>query len=74
MEVDEYKDSKIDLETKIESSNTYSTRTLINPSLVANIKLGRGAPREISHSTLDNRLDTKLCLRQPRVNTIVIIY
>jgi hypothetical protein len=30
-EVDKYKDSKIDLETKKEGSNTYSTRTLIKP-------------------------------------------
>jgi hypothetical protein len=30
-EVDKYKDSKIDLETKKECSNTYSTRTLIKP-------------------------------------------
>jgi hypothetical protein len=50
MEVDKYKDSKIDLETKKEGSNTYSTRTLVKPSLIAYIKLGRGAPR----GTLDN--------------------
>jgi hypothetical protein len=31
MEVDKYKDSKIDLETKKEGSNTYSTRTLVKP-------------------------------------------
>jgi hypothetical protein len=30
-EVDKYKDSKIDLETKKEGSNPYSTRTLIKP-------------------------------------------
>jgi hypothetical protein len=46
--VDKYKDSKIDLETKIEGSNLYSTRTLVNSSLVAYIKPSRGAPREIS--------------------------
>jgi hypothetical protein len=48
-EVDKYKDSKIDLETKKDGSNMYSTRTLINLSLVAYIKPGRDAPREISH-------------------------
>jgi hypothetical protein len=47
-EVDQHKDSKIDLETKKEGSNPYSTRTLVNPSPVAYIKPGRGAPREIS--------------------------
>jgi hypothetical protein len=31
MEVDKYKDSKIDLETKKEGSNPYSTRTLVKP-------------------------------------------
>jgi hypothetical protein len=40
---------KDDLETKKEGSNPYSTRTLVKPSLVAYIKPGRGAPREISH-------------------------
>jgi hypothetical protein len=44
-EVDKHKDSKIDLETKKEGSNPYSTRTLVNPSPVAYIKPGRGAPR-----------------------------
>jgi hypothetical protein len=48
MEVDKYKDSKIDLEIKKEDSNTYSTRTLVNPSLVAYIKPGRGAPKNIT--------------------------
>jgi hypothetical protein len=43
MEVDQNKNSKIDLETKKGSFNTYSTRTLVNPSLVAYIKPGRGA-------------------------------
>jgi hypothetical protein len=43
MEVDKYKDSKIDLETKKECSNPYSTRTLGNLSPVAYIKPGRGA-------------------------------
>jgi hypothetical protein len=45
MEVDKYKDSKIDLETKKEGSNMYSIRTLVNLSPVAYIKPGRGAPR-----------------------------
>jgi hypothetical protein len=49
MEVDWNKDSKIDLETKKEGSNPYFTRILVKPSLVAYIKPGRGAPREISH-------------------------
>jgi hypothetical protein len=40
---------KIDLETKKGNSNLYSTRTLVNPSMVAYIKPGRGALREISH-------------------------
>jgi hypothetical protein len=31
MEVDKHKDSKIDLETKKEGSNPYSTRTLVKP-------------------------------------------
>jgi hypothetical protein len=51
MEVDKYKDSKIDLETKKEDSNTYSTRTLVKPSLVAYIKPDRGAPRERSKTS-----------------------
>jgi hypothetical protein len=45
MEVDWNKDSKIDLETKKEGSNTYLTRTLVNSCPVAYIKPGRGAPR-----------------------------
>jgi hypothetical protein len=45
MEVDQNKDSKIDLEMKKGNSNSYSTRTLVNPSLVGYIKPGRGAPR-----------------------------
>jgi hypothetical protein len=45
MEVDYHKDSKIDVETKKEKSNTYSTRTLVKPSLIAYIKPGRGVPR-----------------------------
>jgi hypothetical protein len=66
MEVDWNKDSKIDLETKNEGSNPYSTRTLVNPRLVAYKKPGRGAPREISHrhqtsshiiDSIQNRLD-----------------
>jgi hypothetical protein len=31
MEVDKYKDSKIDLEMKKQGSNSYSTRTLVKP-------------------------------------------
>jgi hypothetical protein len=50
-EVDDYKDSKIDLDTKKEGSNPYSTRTLVNSCPVAYIKPGRGAPREISKTT-----------------------
>jgi hypothetical protein len=50
MEVENYKDSKIDLETKKEGSNTYSTRTLVNSSLVAYIKSGRGAPRGTTYN------------------------
>jgi hypothetical protein len=53
MQVDMYKDSKIDLETKNGSSNPYLTRTLIKPSLVAYIKPDRGAPRGISN--IENR-------------------
>jgi hypothetical protein len=34
-EVDQNKDSKIDLETNKGNTNTYSTRTLVRPSLVA---------------------------------------
>jgi hypothetical protein len=37
----------IDLEMKKGNSNTYLTRTLINPSLVAYIKPGRGIPWDI---------------------------
>jgi hypothetical protein len=51
MEVDKYKDSKIDLETKKEDSNTYLTRTLVKPSLIAYIKPDRGAPRERSKTS-----------------------
>jgi hypothetical protein len=57
MEVDKYKDSKIDLETKKGNSNTYLTRTLVNPSLVAYIKPGRGAPRGISDIRLQAILE-----------------
>jgi hypothetical protein len=61
MKVDKYKDSKIDLATKKEGSNTYSTRTLVNSSLIAYIKPGRGALREISETSyienLQHRLD-----------------
>jgi hypothetical protein len=38
-----------DLETKKGNSNLYSTRTLVNLSLVAYIKPGRGTPRETSN-------------------------
>jgi hypothetical protein len=55
MEVDWNKDSKIDLDTKKEGSNPYSTRTLINSSLVAYIKPGRGIPRGISNHIIDYR-------------------
>jgi hypothetical protein len=82
--VDNYKDSKIDLETKKEGSNSYSTRTLVKPSLVAYIKPGRGAPGgtsdirdrayKIDEKKIDHRLDTQIRLRRPHVNTIVIIY
>jgi hypothetical protein len=49
--VDRHKDLKIDLETKKEDYNPYSTRTLVKPSLVAYIKPDRGAPREISKTS-----------------------
>jgi hypothetical protein len=52
------KDSKVDLETKKEGSNPYSTRTLVKPSMVAYIKPGRDAPREISQTTY-NIIDTQ---------------
>jgi hypothetical protein len=39
---------KDDLETKKEGSNSYSTRTLVNLSLVAYIKPGKDAPRGIT--------------------------
>jgi hypothetical protein len=55
MEVDLHKDSKIDLETKKEGSNPYSTRTLVKPSMVAYIKPGKGAPRETTYNI--DRLD-----------------
>jgi hypothetical protein len=48
MEMDQNKDSKIDLETKKEGSNPYSTRTLVNSSPVSYIKPGRGTPRGIT--------------------------
>jgi hypothetical protein len=51
MEVDKYKDSKIDLETKKEGSNPYSTRTLVNLSLVAYIKPGRAPLEEYQITT-----------------------
>jgi hypothetical protein len=45
-EVDKYKDSMIDLETKKEGSNPYSTRKLVNSCPVAYIKPGRGTPSD----------------------------
>jgi hypothetical protein len=42
MEVDKYRDSKIDMETKKEDSISYLTRTLVKPSLVTYIKPGKG--------------------------------
>jgi hypothetical protein len=50
-EVDQNKNSEIDLETEKECSNPYSTRTLVKPSLVAYIKPGRGAPRGTSDNS-----------------------
>jgi hypothetical protein len=55
MEVDRHKDLKIDLETKKEDSNPYSTRTLVKPSLVAYIKPGRGTPGGTSNHIIDYR-------------------
>jgi hypothetical protein len=55
MEVDKYKDSKIDLETKKEGSNPYSTRTLVNLSPVTYIKPDRGAPRGTSYNIIDTQ-------------------
>jgi hypothetical protein len=49
-EVDQNKDSKIDLETEKEGSNPYSTRTLVDPSLVVYINPGR-APLETTQLT-----------------------
>jgi hypothetical protein len=54
-EVDKYKDSKNDLETKKEGSNPYSTRTLVNSCPVAYIKPGRGAPRGTSYNITDTQ-------------------
>jgi hypothetical protein len=54
-EVDRNKDSKINLETKKEGSNTYSTRTLVNLSPVAYIKSGRGVPRGTSYNIIDTQ-------------------
>jgi hypothetical protein len=51
MDVDKYKDSKIDLETKKEGSNPYSTRILVNSSPITYIKPGRGAPRGTSDNS-----------------------
>jgi hypothetical protein len=56
MEVDWNKNSKIDLEMKKEGSNLYSTRTLVNSSLVAYIKPGRDAPRETTYNETHHRL------------------
>jgi hypothetical protein len=41
----------IDLETKKEGTNPYSTRILVNSCPVAYIKSGKGAPRE--HNLID---------------------
>jgi hypothetical protein len=49
MEVDKYKESKVDLEMKKEGSNPYSSRTLVKPSVVAYINHGRGTPRGTSY-------------------------
>jgi hypothetical protein len=57
-DVDNYKDSKIDLEAKKESSNPYSTRILVNLSLVAYIKPGKGAPRGTTYNMRYRRLAT----------------
>jgi hypothetical protein len=53
MEVNLHKDSTrlnphdyIDLETKKGNSNMYSTKTLVNSSLIAYIKPDRGTPRQ----------------------------
>jgi hypothetical protein len=54
-EVENYKDSKIDLKAKKEGSNRYSTRTLVNSFPVAYIKPGRGVPREISKTSYIKR-------------------
>jgi hypothetical protein len=51
--VDRHKDSKIDLETKKEGFNPYSTRKLVNSCPVAYIKPGRGAPRGITYNIID---------------------
>jgi hypothetical protein len=59
MEVDKYKDSKIDLETKKGKSIMYSTRTLVNLVLVAYIKPGRGAPRGTTYNS-HHRLERQL--------------
>jgi hypothetical protein len=50
IEVDKYKDSKIDLDMRKEDSNMYSTRILVKSSLVAYIKPGRGAPRGTTYN------------------------
>jgi hypothetical protein len=52
MEVDKYKDSKIDLEKKKDNSSTYSTRKLVNLNLIAYIKPGSSAPRGTSNIRL----------------------
>jgi hypothetical protein len=48
MEVDKYKDLKIDLKMKKGKSNPYLTRTLVNSCPVAYVKPGRGTPRGIT--------------------------
>jgi hypothetical protein len=63
MVVDRHKDSTrlnphnyIDLKMMKDNSNTYSTRTLVNPILVAYIKPDRGAPRDTSEN-LDHEIE-----------------
>jgi hypothetical protein len=56
-EVDWHKDSKIDLETKKDNYNLYSTRILVNPSPIAYIKPGRGDPRETTYNIEHQELE-----------------
>jgi hypothetical protein len=43
------------LEAKKKGSNPYSTRTLVNLSLVAYIKPDRGAPRGTTYNIIDTQ-------------------